>query len=148
MHVITKYKQLGKLLFVFAASRPYDTIAALRNRRPITSISSHATSKMLPICKSDVLLSPFHDAMMLRHLLHWHCGRCKGGPRFTVGAPCYQEIGAGGAPISWGPQNFMTLGRKSWLFSQRPQVYSMQFVLPANSAYGLCSFSYAKWLHT
>ena len=63
MHVITKYKQqLGKLLFVFEASRPYDYHAALRNRRPI---SSHATSKMPPICKSDVLLSPFmmHDAL-------------------------------------------------------------------------------------
>ena len=47
MHVITKYKQqLGKLLFIFAASRPYDYHAALRNRL------------MLPICKSDVLLSP------------------------------------------------------------------------------------------
>ena len=70
MHVITEYKQqLGKLLFVFAGSRLIYIQAALRNRRPI---SSHATSKMPPICKSDVLLSPFHDVLMLRHLLHWH----------------------------------------------------------------------------
>ena len=55
---ITKYKQqLGKRLFVFATSRPYSYHAALRNRRPI---SSHASSKMPPICKSDVLLSAFH----------------------------------------------------------------------------------------
>ena len=34
--------------------------------------SRYATSKMLPtVCKSDVLLSPFHDALMLRRLLHW-----------------------------------------------------------------------------
>ena len=67
MHVITEYKQqLGKLLFIFAASRPYDRHTA---QHPI---SSHATSKMLPICKSDVLLCPFHDALMLWHLLHWH----------------------------------------------------------------------------
>ena len=61
MHVIAKYKQLGKLLFIFAASHPY----------AISSLSSHATGKMPPICKSDVLLSPFHDALMLRRLLHW-----------------------------------------------------------------------------
>ena len=144
MHVITKYKQqLGKLLFVFHwASRLYNYHAALRNRRPI---SSHATSKMP---KSDVLLSPFHDALILQHLLHWQSHwqsvmrSLKGGPqvhegdprftrgtpdsrggpqvhegdpRFTRGTPgsrwgphVTRRLAPGGAPISWGPQNFMT----------------------------------------
>ena len=70
MHVITKHKQqLGKRLFFFAASCLYNYHAALQSR---CHISSHATSKMPPICKSDVLLSLFHDALMLWHLLHWH----------------------------------------------------------------------------
>ena len=77
MHVITKYKQqLEKRLFVFTASCPYNYHAALSNRRPI---SSHAASKMPPIYKSDVLLSPFHDAVMLRHLLHWRADRAYNG---------------------------------------------------------------------
>ena len=108
MHVITKYKQqLGKLSSVFAASRPYDYHAALRNRR----LGGHVTSKMPPMCEPDVLLSLFHDALMLRHLLHWLTRRLterkavaeRGAPDSRLGAPCYREIGGG------GPQNFMTL---------------------------------------
>ena len=135
MHIITEYKQqLGKLSFVFAASRSYDYHAALRNRRPITS---HATSKMPPVCKSDVLLSPFRDALMLQHLLHWHWHFWHvlterkaiaergapssrwglqvhgGGPKFTVGAPGSRwrpqgDWGRGGGQSHGGPQNFMT----------------------------------------
>ena len=111
LHVMTKYKQqLGKLLFVFAACRPYNYHAALRNWR---HTSSHATSKMPPICKLDVLLSPFHNALMLQHLLHWHWHILtehkavaeRGAPGSWWGPHVTGRWGLGA--ISCGPQNFM-----------------------------------------
>ena len=68
-------------------------------------------------CKSDVLLSPFPDALMLRHLLHWNSqsiikANAESGAQVQGGGLILPEDrGRGvGAAISWGPQNFMTLG--------------------------------------
>ena len=63
MHVITEYQQqLEKRLFIFAASRLYDYQA-----RGSSEPSSHATSKIPPVYKSDVL--PMHDAFDASALL-------------------------------------------------------------------------------
>ena len=102
-------------MFAFAASRSYDYRyhVALRNRRPI--LSSHTKSKMpsVSLCKSDVLLSPFPDALMLRHLLHWNSQSIikANAERLRVGASSYQEIGARGWGCNFmGGPKFMTPG--------------------------------------
>ena len=60
---------------------------------PLSCGSCHTKSKMPSVCKSDVLLSPFPDALMLWHLLHWNS-------QSIIRANA--ERGASGS--GWGPQ--------------------------------------------